>query len=148
MKIAFSISNITTLVYAHAALDRANGEDLSFIEILSPDRSEALAKVIKGCLAELILKLAPAIIGADLDSLTDIVEMTFAEGTVPEPMASATRVALERWAALNALAVIHMAEERGAAAARYSDLAALALTNATTILEAAAMTGTVTPCNY
>lgn len=147
MEITFSVNHTATLVYAYAALDRVNGECDAFIDILSPDRYEALSKVIRSTFSELALKLMPAVVSLDAGDADDIVKVGFA-GSVSGALAGAVRPLLERWAALNTLAVIHISEASGSVASRFSALAAEALTPVREMIADVGVTGTVMPCNY
>lgn len=147
MEITFSINQTATLVYAYAALDRVNGHSEAFIDILCPDRYEALSRVIRSTFSELALRLMPTIVSLEADDEGDIVTLELA-GSVNEVVARTVRPLLERWAALNTLAVVHMSEASGSVASRFSALAAEALAPVKGMIADDARPGVILPCNY
>lgn len=125
MEFTFSIRHVATLVYAFAALDRCNGDADSFIEVLCPDRYDALKTAILSAMSELPLRLpgrfTEVVIPAD-DS-DDLARFIMGDNVSNSPEIVSLRPALERWLAYTTLAVIHSGADDGRVAERYSDAA-------------------------
>lgn len=150
MELSFSTRHVATLVYAFAALDRCNGDAESFIDVLCPDRYEALKMVIVSAMSELPLRLPGKFTDMKLPGADgeDCARFTIDDAHDVSRVAS-LRPMIERWLAYSALAVIHSGADDGVVADRYSARAAEIIGLLGNAFDADSdMIGQITACLY